>query len=158
MAAIYSCWPVYVIPLNLPPGFCMQRHQMFLTLIIPGPNYPGKHMSVYMEPLVDDLLVAWNNGVRTYDVISKKHFNMHIWYHTSLHDLLARAIFCGWCVKGKWPCPVCRQRVTFIWLAKVTSMYALTNIGSSFVLITHTGKTLCTSKKVLLLMTRHHLL
>ena len=118
MAAIYSCWPVYVIPLNLPPGVCMQRHHMFLTLIIPGPNYPGKHMSVYMEPLVDDLLVAWNNGVRTYDAVSKKHFNMHIWYHTSLHDLPARAIFCGWCVKGKWPCPVCRQRVTFIWLAK----------------------------------------
>jgi hypothetical protein len=24
-AASYSCWPVFIIPLNLPPGVCMQR-------------------------------------------------------------------------------------------------------------------------------------
>ena len=51
MAAPYSCWPVLVIPLNLPPpGQIMQRKNIFLTLIIPGPNYPGKNMNVYMQP------------------------------------------------------------------------------------------------------------
>ena len=43
---------------------------------------------------------------------------MYVWYFTSLHDLPARAIFCGWCTHGKWPCPVCYQAVTFIWLKK----------------------------------------
>ena len=82
----------------------MKRQNMFMSLIILGPEYLGKNMSVYMEPLVDDLLVAWNDKVRTYDAVSKKHFNMHIWYHTSLHDLPARAIFCGWC-KGEVALP-----------------------------------------------------
>ena len=41
-ASQYSCWPVFVIPLNLPLGQIMQRKNIFLTLIIPGPNYPGK--------------------------------------------------------------------------------------------------------------------
>ncbi|XP_015694304.1 uncharacterized protein LOC102720804 isoform X1 [Oryza brachyantha] len=41
-AASYTCWPVFVIPLNLPPGVCMQKHNVFLSLIIPGPEYPGK--------------------------------------------------------------------------------------------------------------------
>ena len=117
-ACTYSCWPMFVIPLNLPPGVCMQRQNMFLSLIIPGPEYPGKNMSVYMEPLVDDLLIAWQQGVRTYDAVTNEHFTMYVWYHTSLHDLPARAIFCGWCTHGKWPCPVCMQAMTFIWLRK----------------------------------------
>ena len=60
--ASYSCWPVFVIPLNLPPGVLMQRKHMFLSLIIPGPEYPGKNLSVYMQPLVDDLHHSWHNG------------------------------------------------------------------------------------------------
>jgi hypothetical protein len=112
-------WPVFVIPLNLPPGVCMKSQNMFLSLIIPGLKYPGKNMSVYLEPLVDDLLVGWEDrGVRTYDAVTKEHFDMYVWYHTSLHDLPARALFCGWCTHGKWPCPVCRQAVTFSWLMK----------------------------------------
>jgi hypothetical protein len=45
----YSCWPVFVIPLNLPPGVLMQRNTMFLSLIIPGPEYPGKNLAVFMH-------------------------------------------------------------------------------------------------------------
>jgi hypothetical protein len=88
-------------------------------MIIPGPKYPGKNMNVYLEPLFDDMLDAWNDrGVRTYDAVTKEHFDMYVWFHTSLHDLPARALFCGWCTHGKWPCPVCRQAVTFLWLKK----------------------------------------
>ena len=85
-ACTYSCWPLFVIPMNLPPGVCMQQQNMFLSLIIPGPEYPGKNMSVYMEPLVDDLLLAWQQGVRTYDAVTKEHFTMYVWDHTSLHN------------------------------------------------------------------------
>ncbi|RLN40133.1 putative transposase protein [Panicum miliaceum] len=37
-----------------------QRQNIFSALIIPG--YPGDNMSVYMEPLIDDLLRAWGKG------------------------------------------------------------------------------------------------
>jgi hypothetical protein len=118
-AATYSCWPVFVIPLNLPPGESMRSHNMLLSMIIPGPKYPGKNMNVYLERLVEDLAVGWNGrGVRTYDASTNEHFDMYVWYHTSLHDLPARALYCGWCTHGKWPCPECRQAVTFFWLSK----------------------------------------
>ena len=40
---------------------------MFVSMIIPGPKYPGKNMNVYLEPLVDDLVRGWEGrGIRTY--------------------------------------------------------------------------------------------
>ena len=71
-ATQYSCWPVFVIPLNLPPRQIMQRKNIFLTLIIPGPNYLGKSMNVYMQSLKDELQEAWDNGIKTYDAATKK--------------------------------------------------------------------------------------
>jgi hypothetical protein len=62
MSAItYSCWPVFVIPLKLPPGVIMGSKNIFVSMIIPGPKYPGKNMSVYLETLVDNLLVGWED-------------------------------------------------------------------------------------------------
>jgi hypothetical protein len=114
--AAYSCWPVFVIPLNLPPGVLMQRKNIFLTLIIPGPDYPGKNLSVYMQPLLDDLKHSWHHGTLTYDRASKKNFIMKIWFHYSMHDMPGYALVCGWCTAGKWPCPVCRHLLEFLWL------------------------------------------
>ena len=85
----------------------MQRQKIFLTLIIPVPNYPGKNMNVYMQPLKDEMLEAWDNGFKTYDTFSKRNFIMHAWYMYSTHDLLAYALFVGWCVHGRFPCTTC---------------------------------------------------
>jgi hypothetical protein len=93
LAAQYTCWPVFIIPLNLPPGVCMQQQYMFPTLIIPG--YPGKHMSVFMEPVVDELLNAWEHGVLTYDRATRRNFKMRVSYLYSIHDLLAYGILDG---------------------------------------------------------------
>jgi hypothetical protein len=113
-AAVYSYWPVFVIPINLPPSVCMRSENMFVSMIISGLKYQGKNMNVYLEPLVDDLLRGWEGrGIQTDDASKKEYFDMYVWYHTSLHDLPARALFCGWCTLGKWPCLVCRQAVTF---------------------------------------------
>jgi hypothetical protein len=78
--ASYSCWPVFVIPRNLPPGVVMQRKTIFLSLIIPGPEYPGKNLSVFMQPLVDDLRHSWHHGTLTYDRASKRNLVMKVWY------------------------------------------------------------------------------
>jgi len=116
MAAPYTCWPVFVIPLNLPPGVMFDPKNVFLSLIIPG--HPGNNMGVFMQPLWDELLRAWEKGVCTYDQASKRNFIMHVWYQYSLHDFLAYGIFSGWCVHGKFPCPTCKATVMFTWLKK----------------------------------------
>jgi hypothetical protein len=64
-AAPYTCWPVFVIPINAPPGVCFQRQNIFVSLIIP--RHSGNKMGVYMEPLIDELVRAWEEGVWTYD-------------------------------------------------------------------------------------------
>ena len=115
-AAPYTCWPVFVIPINLPPGVCFQRQNIFVSLIIPG--HPGNKMGVYMEPLIDELVRAWEEGVWTYDRATKTNFRMHVWYQYSMHDLPAYGLFCAWCVHGKFPCPVCKEALRFIWLKK----------------------------------------
>jgi hypothetical protein len=37
-------------------------------------------MGVYMEPLIDELVHAWDEGVRTYDRATKTNFKVHVWY------------------------------------------------------------------------------
>jgi hypothetical protein len=114
----------------------MQKHNMFLSLIIPGPDYPGKKISMYMEPLVDDLLHAWEHGVQTYDRATKQNFNMRVSYLFSFHDLPAYGIFCGWCVHGKMPCPVCMEVLKGRRLKFGGSTPSLIAIDNSFLMIT----------------------
>jgi hypothetical protein len=37
----YSCWPIFVVPHNLPPCLCIKFEFMFLCVIVPGPEAPG---------------------------------------------------------------------------------------------------------------------
>ena len=115
-SAPHTCWPVFVIPLNLPPGIAFQRQNVFCSLIIPG--HPGKNMGVYMDLIWDELITAWNDGVWTYDRATKKSFKMYVWYQYSIHDFVAYGLFSGWCVHGRFPCPICKTDARFNWLLK----------------------------------------
>jgi hypothetical protein len=83
--APYSCWPVFVVPLNLPPALCMKEENIILSLVIPGPKNPSTNLNVFMQWLVDEFKKAWA-GVLTYDSLTKKIFNMKATYHSSIHD------------------------------------------------------------------------
>jgi hypothetical protein len=52
------CYPNQSPP---PPGVCFQRQNIFVSLINPG--HLGNKMGVYMEPLIDKLVRAWEEGV-----------------------------------------------------------------------------------------------
>lgn len=113
--AQYSCWPVFIIPLNLPPALCMKDENIFLSLVIPGPNHPGKNLNVFMRPLVDEFKQAWQ-GVVTYDSSVKQNFNMRAAYHTSIHDGPALAMFSGWSTHGGLSCQECMADIHTTWL------------------------------------------
>lgn len=51
----HSCWPVMLIPYNLPPSLCMAQDFTMLTLLIPGPYDPGHNIDVYLQPLIEEL-------------------------------------------------------------------------------------------------------
>jgi hypothetical protein len=74
-ATLYSCWPVFAIPYNLPPALCMKYEYMFLCLIIPNPDHPGTNINVMLKPLMEELKQLWE-GVKAYDYDQKQKFNL----------------------------------------------------------------------------------
>ena len=72
----YSCWPVIVTPYNLPPWMCMKKSVLFLTLLVPGPKNPKHKLDVYLQPLIEELIQLWNEGVNTYDISLRQNFQM----------------------------------------------------------------------------------
>jgi hypothetical protein len=68
--APYSCWVVFVVPYNLPPSLCMKYEFMFLCLIVPGPEAPGRLLNVMLKPLIEELKQLWV-GVEAYDCYKK---------------------------------------------------------------------------------------
>ena len=85
MSTSYSMWPVFVMPYNLPPWACMDQSNVMMVLLIPDPDSPGKDFDVFMEPLVDELLLLWK-GVLTYDAGSPEKFNLRAAVLWCIHD------------------------------------------------------------------------
>lgn len=98
----YSCWPVMIAVYNLPPSMCMTRPFIFLSLIIPGPKSPGKHLDVFLRPLVDELKTLWTEGVITYDAFRKKNFVMHVAVMWTISDFPALGMLCCWSTHGRY--------------------------------------------------------
>ncbi|XP_057418581.1 uncharacterized protein LOC130712785 [Lotus japonicus] len=112
----YSCWPVIVTPYNLPPELCMTTPYMFLTLIIPGPNNPKEKIDVYLQPLIDELKLLWNEGVLTYDISKKQNFMMKAALLWTINDFPAYGMLSGWSTAGKLACPYCMNQSKAFWL------------------------------------------
>jgi hypothetical protein len=103
---MYSCWPIFVMPYNLPPNKCMKQGFVFLALVILGPKEPRKQMNIFLHPLFEEMKELWQ-GVDTYDSHLKYCFNLRTAYLWSIHDYLAYDKFAGWCVHGLLNCPIC---------------------------------------------------
>jgi hypothetical protein len=104
MASSYSCWPIFVIPYNLPPSLCIKHEFIFLCLIIPGPDHPGKKLNVMLKPLIEELKELWK-GVQAYGVFKKQIFKLRVAYLWLVHDFMAYAIFVGWSTHNGLACP-----------------------------------------------------
>jgi hypothetical protein len=141
-ASPYSCWPIFVIPFNLPPGLIMQKNNIFLSLLIL--EYPGNKYSVFMEPLVDDLLHAFDHGVLTYDRTTRRNFKMKVSFLFSIYNLPALGLFSGLCVHGKSPCPVCKEALKGIWL-QYGGKYSFFDCHRQFLPLNHSFRTDTTS-------------
>jgi hypothetical protein len=102
----YSCWPVFVMPYNLPLNKCLKESFIFLALVISGPKEPKKQMNIFLQPLFEELKKLWP-GVDAYDSHLKCRFNLRVAYLWSIHDYLGYGKFADWCVHGRLNCPIC---------------------------------------------------
>ena len=107
----YSCWPVMVTPLNLPPNMCMKEESIFLSCIVPGRSNPKQRIDVYLQPLIAELKQLWDDGVETFDVSKKQNFIMRVALMWTIGDFPAYSMMSGWSTAGKIACPVCMDQV-----------------------------------------------
>lgn len=116
IAKSYSCWPVVLTIYNLPPWLCMSEENLMLTLLIPGPKKPGNDIDIYLQPLIDDLIELWNNGVEMYDANSQSMFNLKAILLWTINDFPAYGNLAGCTTKGEFACPVCGPNTCSRWL------------------------------------------
>ena len=76
-----------------------------LTLLIPGPQAPGKDINVFLRPLVDDLKHLWHQGVETWDAVDNNIFNIHAALLWTINDFPAQSSLSGWSGQGYKVCP-----------------------------------------------------
>ena len=112
----YTCWPVILIPYNLPPWLCLKQPYWMMSMLIPGPKSPGVNIDVYLQPLIDELHDLWVNGVLTWDEKEKKNFTLHAILLWTINDFPAYAMLSGWSTKGKFACPYCHKHTDYLWL------------------------------------------
>ncbi|XP_004305751.1 PREDICTED: uncharacterized protein LOC101310148 [Fragaria vesca subsp. vesca] len=117
MSLSHSTWPVIVFPYNLPPEMCMKKEYNMLTLLIPGPQSPGKCLDVYMRPLIDELNELWEYGVSTFDRYSQTFFKMRAVVMWTISDFPAYGMLSSHVTKGYKACPVCGDDIHSSWHA-----------------------------------------
>ena len=112
----YTCWPVILIPYNLPPWLCLKQPYWMMSMLIPRPKSPGVNIDVYLQPLIDELHDLWVNGVLTWDEKEEKNFTLHAILLWTINDFPAYAMLSGWSTKGKFDCPYCHKHTDYLWL------------------------------------------
>ncbi|KAL6206146.1 hypothetical protein ACLB2K_023395 [Fragaria x ananassa] len=107
MSFQYSVWPVILVPYNLPLWMCMKKEYNMLSLLIPGPGYPGKCLDVYLRPSIEELKFLWDVGHPTYDKYMHEMFQMHVMVVGTIIDFPARGMLSGNVVRGYKAYPEC---------------------------------------------------
>ena len=74
-----------------------------MGLLIPGPEYLGKDMDAFLEPVVKELLALWT-GIQTFDAFSGKSFDLHTMVIWCIHDYPTLSTLLGRVTKGYYAC------------------------------------------------------
>lgn len=73
---------------------------MYLICIIPG---------IYLQPLIDDLKLIWQDGVQTYDLSRKKNFTLRESLLWTINNFLAYGMLSGWHTSDRLECSICME-------------------------------------------------
>jgi len=102
----YSCFPLEVIILNLPPMVHTQNRYVFSLSVIPGPREP-KHLNSFCWPFYLECRRGIQ-GIRTYHTIKHMFFDLHFFIPRAFGDLIAVIkMKCTHGVGAKKPCHQC---------------------------------------------------
>ncbi|KAI3679500.1 hypothetical protein L2E82_51279 [Cichorium intybus] len=116
MSSRHSTWPVLLCIYNLPPWLCMKRKYIMMSLLIQGPKQPGNDIDVFLAPLIEEMKILWNLGVKVYDAYKREYFQLRAMIFCTISDFPAYANLSGYSTKGRKACPVCEKNTRWLWL------------------------------------------
>jgi hypothetical protein len=106
-----------------------------MPLLIIGLVQVGNDIDVYLQPLIDDLLVLWEKeGVRIWDEFQQQYFNLWAILFVTIQDGPTLGSILGQAFKGYKGYTWCMNEIGGIWLKhckKVVSMGNEVEKGSS---------------------------
>lgn len=62
---------------------------MMLSLLISDPKQPGRDIDIFLAPLIDDLKLLWEDGVKFYDAYAAEMFTLKIVLLWTINDFSA---------------------------------------------------------------------
>ena len=113
LSSNHSSWPVLLVIYNLPPALCMKRKYIMFSMMISGPKQPGNDIDVYLNPLIEDLKLLWNEGVDVFDAFKNESFRLHAMLFCTINDFPAYGNLSGYSVKGHGACPICQDKTSY---------------------------------------------
>ncbi|WVZ70492.1 hypothetical protein U9M48_019154 [Paspalum notatum var. saurae] len=88
---------------NTCPLYLKQKFIM-MPALIQGPKQPGNDIDVYLQPLVEEFLLLWTEGVRVWDVHKQEAFDLRALLFVTINDWPALANLSGQSNKGFRAC------------------------------------------------------
>jgi hypothetical protein len=102
---------------NLPSCLCMKHKFIMMPLLINGLVHVSNDIDMYLQPLIDDLLVLWEKeGVRTWDEFQQQHFNLRAMLFIRIQDRSTLGSILRQTFKGYKVCTWCMDETGGIWL------------------------------------------
>ncbi|WVZ57977.1 LOW QUALITY PROTEIN: hypothetical protein U9M48_008299 [Paspalum notatum var. saurae] len=75
MSSSHSTWPLYV-----------KQKFIMMPALIQGPKQPGNDIDVYLQPLVEELLLLWTEGVHMWDAHKEEAFDLRAMLFVTIND------------------------------------------------------------------------
>jgi len=85
MSTNHNSWLVLLVIYNLPPGLCMKKKYMMLFMMISDPRQLGNDIDVYLSPLIEDLKLMSDQGMKYLtDLLMKLSRCMSCYFSSSM--------------------------------------------------------------------------
>ena len=88
----------------------MKRKFMMLSLLISSPKQSGRDIDIFFAPLIDDLKLLWEDGVKVYDAYAAEMFTLKVVLLWIINDFPAYRNLSSCTVKGYKARPICSDK------------------------------------------------
>jgi hypothetical protein len=112
---VHGTWPVILTMYNILTWLCHERKYLILSILIQGLKQDDIDIDVFLEPLMEDMVKLWNEGVRMWDQYQQVYFTLKAIIFVCIHDA-PRGFTVSRQTKGKSGCPVCVDGPALVYL------------------------------------------